>query len=149
MIDFRPTLRHREPKRQQDFVRRLLVGICIPGFYDWSGAQQSRSSPVVAPIALGLLLVWVTACFFVAFLTRETSLVPTLRNDRLQFPMRAILILTTAIAVAAAVLLRNPSMVLSAGIFVCVRSESRQSAVARFGTHQLPDSAGSTMVLQT
>jgi hypothetical protein len=49
----------------------LVVGRLIPAFYDWTGSDQSRSSPLVAQTAVGVLLCGIIVCLTLPWLPIE------------------------------------------------------------------------------
>ena len=93
----------------------FAVGLFIPAYYDWTGADQSRPSPVVAQTAVGFLLAAAIAWLSLPWLPITRSPPREDRADRLRFSVRSLLVVTSAIAVGTALLLKFPSA--TGGIF--------------------------------
>ena len=77
----------------------FVVGQLIPAFYDWTGSDQSRPSPLTFQTAAGLLLCGIIACLALPWLRIEYDLPATNRVGRVQFNIRTILVITAVVAV--------------------------------------------------
>ncbi len=89
----------------------VLCGLLLPQFYDWSGEDQSYSSPVVRWLALGILLI--STCAIGWLLISHWMRVrpePIADRDRRQFGIRHLLIATTlgAFAISAPTIFKFP-----------------------------------------
>ncbi|QDT06481.1 hypothetical protein K227x_48910 [Rubripirellula lacrimiformis] len=95
----------------------LVVGVSIPGFYDWTGADQSRPSPWVPPAALAVLMLAVAGWVCLPFLKLGGPAPDRPLPRQRQFSIRALLITITAVAAlcAAGRLLPDRGLVAVAG----------------------------------
>lgn len=84
-------------------VLSVLAGLFIPEFYDWSGADQSRSAPVIGWVAIGIMIADVVLIVLLAMMhtLREKSSDATTSTWR--FGMSHILIITTCVALFLAI----------------------------------------------
>jgi hypothetical protein len=108
----------------------LLGGISgwfVPAFYDWTGADQSRPSPLMWQVPLGVAFVATLFCVSLPWMPITGWTQATLKRPT-QFTLRSVLILTAAIAVLIAIGFRFPSVV--AGIcFVSALAAALRSAI--------------------
>ncbi|MEO8270389.1 MAG: hypothetical protein ABI557_11765, partial [Aureliella sp.] len=125
----------------------FIVGCSIPAFYDWSGADQSRSPPVLAYTALGMLACGISLCLALPWLPLSDQ--PTLNNwaKRLRFNLRGLLIVTSAVALFIAAAMRFPLAISGTlylvTIFFVVKFATDDAAIrwqtaAVLTTHYLP-----------
>ncbi|WP_425397907.1 hypothetical protein [Aeoliella sp.] len=88
----------------------FVIGWFIPGFYDWTGSDQSRASPLVAQTAIGLLvgaiLIWIVLPWLPIAAGATTDKLP-----RPRFTSRTLLLVTAGIAIGVAVATRFPMVV--------------------------------------
>ncbi|TWT80192.1 hypothetical protein CA13_16050 [Planctomycetes bacterium CA13] len=99
----------------------LLLGLIIPGFYEWTGSDQSRPSPLIGQFALGMIIGGVAICLTLPLLPIKSD-APEAENRRpLRFHVRTLLALTAATAICIAALLKFPMIaasVLCGGAFI-------------------------------
>ncbi len=95
----------------------FLVGRAIPAFYDWTGSDQSRPSPLINQTAIGLLVCGMLICIALPWLpfAHDPSTVDA--SAKFQFKLRTILIVTAVVAVLLAVFRQKPLLVLGNGLF--------------------------------
>ncbi len=87
----------------------LVIGLAIPGFYDWTGSDQSRPSPLISYAMVGLLVL-ATAVSLPLPWINLADLPPNSNILRKrQFRIRSILALTALLAVFLAALPRTSS----------------------------------------
>jgi len=94
----------------------LIGGLCgwlIPEFYDWTGADQSRSVPLMWQVPLGMSLVAVVFCASLPWLA-VTGWAEDCPRRSLQFQLQTLLIGTAVVAVAIAVGTKYPVAVANA-----------------------------------
>jgi hypothetical protein len=89
----------------------FLVGWFIPGYYDWTGSDQSRPSPLVAQTALGLLvgamIIWAVLPWVpVGDNARQTD-----RSIRFRFTSRTMFLITAAVASVILAITKFPMFV--------------------------------------
>lgn len=94
----------------------LVVGWQIPGFYDWTGSDQSRPSPLVPQTAVGLLLSGILACCFLPWLPIVYDPPATDRAVKAQFKIRTLLVITALAAVLLVAFRTMPLLALSGGL---------------------------------
>lgn len=92
-------------------VVSFLVGYFIPGFYDWTGSDQSRPSPLVGKTAAGLLVGATLIWAILPWVPVADDAPGPQERRRIQFTSRTLLLLTTAIAIVLAVVTRFPMVV--------------------------------------
>lgn len=97
------------------FIVSGTVGWNIPAFYDWTGADQSRPSPLVGQTALLLVIMTLSACAALPWLSFKTHAAED-TPLRMRFEIRSLLAVTAAIAVAVAAVRQFP-LVASYGLF--------------------------------
>ncbi|TWT74501.1 hypothetical protein Pla123a_33240 [Posidoniimonas polymericola] len=89
----------------------LLVGCLVPWFYEWTGSEQSRMSPLVGQAAIAMCVLAAVVC---AALPWAPLASPTPRGDarpRFRFTIRLLLAATAALAVVVAAGVRYPLVV--------------------------------------
>lgn len=86
----------------------LLIGWFVPDFYDWTGADQSRPSPVVGPIALAIFVGGLIFCASLPWIPLDKHNDDADRQSRFRFGTRTLLAMTTGIAVVFALTLKFP-----------------------------------------
>ncbi len=101
-------------------VVSLIVGLSVPAFYDWTGADQSKPPDRGYGVLIGLAVCAGVVCLVLPWLPLPA--VPELRHGRIgrpQFSLRAIMIATTllAISLAGAVAVKGGALVLCGGLF--------------------------------
>ena len=100
-------------------ITSLVIGCLIPAFYDWSGSNQRYSPVIVGRTAIGLLVTVIAICMALPWLPLDDDQLESSNRRRLRFNIRTILIITTAIAAAMA-LLRTPFLpLLGAASYLC------------------------------
>src|SRR5690606_2794588 len=84
-----------------------ISGWLIPAFYDWTGADQSRPSPLMWQVPLGVFVVALLFCGLLPWLPMRgwTDDVP---RYSLQFQVRSLLVLTAVVAASIAVGMKYP-----------------------------------------
>jgi hypothetical protein len=89
----------------------FLVGWFVPDYYDWTGSNQSQSSPLVAQTALGLvvgaMLIWAS----LPWLPIAAEVPGTDRSVRIRFTSRTMFLLTAAVAGFIAAGMKFPMVV--------------------------------------
>lgn len=91
------------------------VGWYIPAYYDWTGSDQSRPSPLIGQTALGLIVGGIIVCASLPWLPLSTALPDADPAIRIRFKLRTLLLMTAAAAVVIAALMKFP-MVVSGGL---------------------------------
>ena len=105
----------------------VVVGWCMPGFYEWTGSDQSRPSPLLWQVPIGAGIAALAICCVLPWLpiTRpESQLRPP---AQWRFGLRTLLILTTAVAVAIPLFAKVPTI---AGGIVCAIAAANLIRVA-------------------
>lgn len=90
----------------------LAVGLLIPAYYEWTGSDQNRPSPLLLPTAISLLLGAVVVCCLLPWLPIADDRVAAERGQG-QFQIRTILALTAAAAVLLLALVKLPPLAVS------------------------------------
>lgn len=85
-----------------------LIGVSVPGFYDWTGADQSRPVALMWQVPLGVALVSCAVGIALFWIPIEASHADT---GKLRFGVRSLLAMAIAIAIGVAVWLRYPNLV--------------------------------------
>jgi hypothetical protein len=101
----------------------LLLGCLIPAFYDWTGSDQSRPSPLIWQTALGLTVSAAVVCFALPWLPIRDEAEHRAAPVRFQFKLRTLLAMTAGVAAIIAALAEFPmlvSSILCAISFGCV-----------------------------
>jgi hypothetical protein len=125
----------------------LLIGWSIPNFYIWTDSDQSRPSPLLWQVPLGLAILSLGLCVALPWLpiARKSSLDSP--RQQLRFSLRGLLLTTTVAAVAIPLLAKFPlvvSGIVCAGSFAyfiafCVRNpQHRLAASALVASMTLP-----------
>jgi hypothetical protein len=86
----------------------LAFGLLIPAFYDWTGSDQSRPSPLIPQTAIGITVVGLIFCIALPWMPISNGAHPTDRESRFQFTIRTILVVTALIAAFFSVLVVIP-----------------------------------------
>ena len=94
----------------------LLVGLSIPAFYDWTGSDQSRPSPIVNQTAAGLLVVGILICAALPWLPLAKDPVTVAGVKKFQFKLRTMLIVTAVIAAILAIFPKASLLLLGNGV---------------------------------
>jgi len=89
------------------FVGVLILGLMIPTFYEWSGADQSRPSPHTAAAfyaIVGFVIVALVALTWLPSMdvVRDQELEQPEENGKFQFNLRTLIITTSVIAIFVA-----------------------------------------------
>lgn len=125
----------------------FLVGWFIPRFYIWTDSDQSRPSPLLWQVPLGSVIVAMAFCVVLPWLPIANQTSDKTSQQRLQFSIRTLLLLTAMVAVAIVLLGRFPlvvSGILAAGAFMyltafCVGNpQHRLATSALVATMNLP-----------
>ncbi len=77
----------------------ISTGWFIPEFYDWTGANQSRSAPVIGWIGLGILIADVLLFLLLIGLHFSRRVQSQVATQRLRFSVWHILVIMTLVAV--------------------------------------------------
>ncbi len=96
----------------------LAVGLLIPAFYDWTGSDQSRPSPLIFQTAVGLLLCGIMVCMALPWLSIAYDPPPTHRARKVQFTIRTILVMTAVVALLLVLFRNKPMLAVSGGLNV-------------------------------
>ncbi len=99
----------------------LVLGWLIPGFYEWTGSDQSRPSPLIWQFALGMTIGGFILCLLLPFLPAQTAAQDETREPKLRFTVKNLLVLTAVIAIILVALMKFPlvtSCVLCGGAFL-------------------------------
>ena len=127
-------------------VLSFAIGCSIPAFYEWSGADQSRSPPVLGYTALALVSLGASVCLALPWLPAASagSVAP---STTIRFNIRTLLIATAACALVLAALMKFPLVVSGALYLVALFSaiwiaivvvERRGQTIALLATLYLP-----------
>lgn len=98
----------------------LIVGRSLPGFYEWTGSDQSRPSKLLWAVPLGITILTFLFCLAIPWLPIAPFPASQRTDKKLQFRVRTLLGLTAISAVLLAAIARYPlatSSVISAGTF--------------------------------
>ena len=99
-------------------VASFLIGRLIPAFYDWSGADQSRPSPIVNQVAIGLLVFAVAICLALPWLPVTEDPSKCAAGGKFQIKLRTMLTVTAVIAAILAIFRTIALNVVGNGLFV-------------------------------
>jgi hypothetical protein len=80
----------------------FIVGRGIPAFYDWTGSDQSRPSPLIPQFAIGIIVCGLLVCVTLPWLPLASDRQRP-EHRKFRFNIRTILIITTGVAVTAVV----------------------------------------------
>ena len=116
----------------------FFLGWIIPGFYEWTGSDQSRPSPLIWQFALGLTVGGVLICLSLPFLPMPREQECAEKNTILRFNLRTLLALMAGIAFLIVGLMRWPMVVSSLlygaafiyFLWFCVRSPHHRMPAA-------------------
>ncbi|QDV44701.1 hypothetical protein Enr13x_45690 [Stieleria neptunia] len=97
----------------------LIVGWFIPAFYDWTGSDQSRPSPLIGPFAIGMLVSVTLFCLALPWLPAPPPAHPNGGTVRTRFTIRTALIVTAIVAALIATAMKFP-LVTSGGVYAIV-----------------------------
>lgn len=114
----------------------VVVGWCMPGFYEWTGSDQSRPSPLLWQVPIGAGVAALAICCLLPWLpiTRpETQLRPP---GQWRFGLRSLLILTTAVAVAFPLFSKFPTI--AGGIACAIATANLIRVAIRDASLRLP-----------
>ena len=109
----------------------LIVGCLIPSFYDWTGANQSRSTPIVGRTAIGILVAAALILFALPWFPVSADEREEPAPGGRQFNMRVILIITTVVAMAMALFPKSYSLVLGNAVYALSLLYAIQFCVTR------------------
>ncbi|QDV12329.1 hypothetical protein CA51_22110 [Rosistilla oblonga] len=124
-----------------------LLGALVPEFYQWTGSDQSRMSPIVGWVAAGMAIVAAAIWSGLPFVTLRTEASASGLIRPIRFQLRTLFLWTTALAIGFAGLIRFPMPV---SVFVCVaaylhlawfiarQQQHRWAAAALIGCMTLP-----------
>ena len=102
-------------------VASLVLGWLIPGFYEWTGSDQSRPSPLIWQFALGMIIGGFILCLLLPFLPAQTAAEDETREPKMRFTVKNLIVLTGVIAIIVVALMKFPlvtSCVLCGGAFL-------------------------------
>jgi hypothetical protein len=91
----------------------VLIGASIPQFYDWTGSDQSRPSPWVPITAVAILIVGLSVCATLPWLPFPID--ANSESQPFHVGMRAIVLLTTVVALQIALIRSRPMLVPAVG----------------------------------
>ena len=97
-------------------VVSLVAGLIIPAFYDWTGSEQSRPSPLINQTAVGLILCGLIVCLALPWLPISDDSPAIRPGARLQFKIRTAMVMMAAVA-AVIVALREIPMVVGVAAY--------------------------------
>ncbi len=92
-------------------VASLVLGWLIPGFYEWTGSDQSRPSPLIWQFALGMTFIGCVICLLLPWLPIPTQAQEETRESNQRFTLKNLLVLTTVIAIMIVALMKFPMVV--------------------------------------
>lgn len=124
----------------------FAIGCSIPAFYEWSGADQSRSPPILGYTALALMISGASVCLALPWLP-IASAGSVATSTTIRFNIRTLLIATAACALVIAALMQFPLVVSGALYLVALFSaiwfavmvvERRWQTIALLATLYLP-----------
>ncbi|MCA9260971.1 MAG: hypothetical protein KDA61_17270, partial [Planctomycetales bacterium] len=122
-------------------------GWLIPAFYAWTDSDQSRPSPLLWQIPLGVALASIAFCCLLPWLSFPATETRTVESKRRRFSLRSLLILTTLFAMVIGIGGAFPllfSSLACAGAFAYVlafavkHEPHRGAVVALLGSMLLP-----------
>lgn len=93
----------------------FLVGWFVPGYYDWTGSDQSRPSPLVGQTALGLIVGGIIIWAVLPWVPVTDEARGTDQSVRVRFTSRTMFLMTAAVAFVIAAVTKFP-MVVSGGL---------------------------------
>lgn len=99
----------------------FVVGWNIPAFYAWTDSDQSRPSPLLWQVPLGAAIVSFAFCLALPWLPIASEPAKDTSRTQMRFGLRTLLLITTAVAIATALLIQFPiviSGILCAAAFV-------------------------------
>lgn len=114
-----------------------ISGWLIPDFYDWTGADQSRPTPLMWQVPLGVALVGLLVCAALPWLP-VIGWSEELPRRRLQFQLPTLLLVTAAVAVAIAAGTKYPlavanaccALAVLAALWLALRQRPRRLPIA-------------------
>lgn len=83
-------------------VLSLTIGVGVPFFYDWSGADQSRSPAIVGQVALGMFLATIAGWLILPFVRFDQPQESVQQDKRFQFSILTVIAGMTLVAVVLA-----------------------------------------------
>ncbi len=89
----------------------FTAGWLVPAFYDWTGSDQSRPSPLIGQTALGLMVVGIVLGALLPWLPIEHERLDANRTERGRFKIRTLLVITAVVAVSTVALMKIPMVV--------------------------------------
>ncbi len=95
----------------------LAVGWLIPAFYDWTGSDQGRPSPLVSQAAIGLILFGLIVCAALPWLPIAPDSPANERIGTLRFGLRTILLMTAVIAMFLTAFITLPRLAVSSVLY--------------------------------
>ncbi len=93
----------------------FVVGWFVPGYYDWIGSDQSRSSPLVGQTSLGLIVGGIIIWAVLPWVSIADEAQGTDQSVRVRFTIRTMFLMTAAVAFVIAAVTNFP-MVASGGL---------------------------------
>ena len=95
----------------------LGVGLLIPAFYDWTGSDQSRPSPLIFQSAVAVLLCGIITCSILPWLKLAYDPPTNIPYRKFQFKIRSILMFTAVVAVFLVAFNKLPVIAVSGGLY--------------------------------
>jgi len=95
----------------------LIVGWCMPNFYEWTGSDQSRPSPLLWQVPIGAGVAVLAFSCILPWLPLARANSQTRSQGQWRFGLRSLLLLTMVIAVAILLFGKFPTI---AGGMICM-----------------------------
>jgi hypothetical protein len=89
----------------------FVVGWLVPRYYDWTGSDQSRTSPLVGQTALGLVIGAIIIWVALPWVPVADELPGNDRSVRFRFTSRTLFLITAVIACSIAAAIKFPMLV--------------------------------------
>lgn len=105
----------------------VAVGWFMPDFYEWTGSDQSRPSPLLWQVPMGTGVAAVAICCLLPWLPINRPESQRRSTSRWRFGLRSLLILTTAVAAAIPLFAKFPTI---AGSVACAIATANLVRVA-------------------
>ena len=89
----------------------FVVGWFVPAFYEWTGTDQSRPSPLIGQTASGLTIGAIVVCLLLPWLPIAGDAPQNSRTSAVRFNIRTVLVVTAVLAAIMAALMKFPAAV--------------------------------------
>lgn len=128
-------------------VASLVLGWLIPGFYAWTGSDQSRPSPLIWQFALGMTIIGCVICLLLPWLPIPTEAQEETHASNQRYTLKNLLVLTTVMAIVIVALMKSAMVVscllcgaafLNYAWLVVIRPQLRWQATALLSCMCLP-----------